>query len=174
MAKFKFGVLLNPYAVAKTARLGDGAGVLNPLSKADNGKFAKLVGDSQYGLCAVGDQIEAEIGVVDDIPPADGYIMGSLNDGEGTRVLVTFDGLQATPGTGTLVLGDYVVAGTPVVRGTGLLGVAPKVCKSTDLTFATTPAVTFPSGTQHRFKWRLVALNGTGAVGQTGVIERVL
>lgn len=173
MAKFKFDVLINPYANNKTARLADGAGATSLLSKSDNGKFIKFVGDSQYGLCAVGNEIEAILDVADDIAPMDGYTMGSISDSAQTRVKVAFDGVQATPGTGTVALGDYVVTGSVVARGTALAGALPKVCKSTDLTFATTPAVTFPSGSQHRFKWRVVAfISGTGAVGQTGVIER--
>lgn len=163
MAKFKFLPLLNPYAVAKTARLADGPGATNLLSKLDNGKFVKFVGDSMYGLCAVGDPIEAEIGVADDIPPQDGYTIGSLNEAANTRLLVTLDGVQATPATGVVALGDYVVAGTIVARGTSLLGVAPKVCKATAL----------PGDIV--YKWRVVSfVSGTGAVGQTAVIERVL
>lgn len=159
MAKFKFGVLIDPDTPRKTARMGNGAGTANPLSKNDAGKFLKLVGDSQYGLCAVGNEIEAVATVVDDIAPNDGYVMGALQD-EG-RVAVAFDGLQATPGTGTLAIGDYVVAGTPVALNTSLGGAKPKVCKAT------------AAATALVFKWRVVALDGTGAVGQTGLIEFV-
>ena len=163
MAKSKFGVLINPYVNAKTARLADGPGATNLLGKLDNGKFVKLVGDSQYGLCAVGNEIEAEIGVADDIAPADGFTMGSLNEAASTRIQVTFDGVQATPGTGVIAIGDYVVAGTVVARGTGLLGALPKVCKATAL------------GADVVYKWRVVSfISGTGAVGQTGLIERVI
>jgi len=75
---------------------------------------------------------------------------------------VTFDGLQATPGTGAVAIGDYVVTGTPVAKDTALTGY-PKVCKATAV------------GTAIIFKWRVVSLGtaGTGAVGTTGVIEFV-
>lgn len=162
MAKFKFSVLINPETVNKTARLADGPGATNLLGKLDNDKFVKLVGDSQYGLSAVGDEIEAVIAVADDIAPNDGYTMGSLAEAAKTRVKVTFDGIQATPGTGVVAIGDYVVTGTVVARGTSLLGAFPKVCKAT------------AAGSAVVYKWRVVSfISGTGAVGQTGLIERV-
>ena len=159
MAKFKFGIVLN-LEDSQTARLGDGASGVNQLSKLDNGKFLKLIGDSQYGLCAVGNEIEAVCSVADDIAPQDGFTLGAVLNAPRTRLQVMFDGLQATPGTGTIAVGDYVVAGTVTARGTALTA-APKVCKATA---AATGVV---------FKWRVVALDGTGAVGQTGLIERV-
>jgi hypothetical protein len=161
MAKFKFTTLIQPYASAKTARLADGPGATNLLKKEDNDKFVKLVGDSQYGLCAVGNEIEAVINVADDIAPNDGYTMGSIHDARGTRVAVTFDGVQATPGTGVVVIGDFVVCGTPVARNVSAAGALPKVCKATAL------------GADVSYKWRIVSFNGTGAVGQTGLIERI-
>ena len=74
---------------------------------------------------------------------------------------VTFDGLQATPGTGTVAIGDYVVTGTVVAKDTALSGPV-KVTKATTQT-----------GMYHA--WRVVSLGsaGTGAVGTTGLIERV-
>lgn len=158
MAKFKFGVILN-LDEAKTARMGNGAGTANPLSKLDAGKFLKLVGDSQYGLCAVGNEIEAVAQVIDDIAPNDGYVMGAYME-EG-RVAVTLDGLQATPGVGVIAVGDFVVCGTPVALNTSLSGAKPKVCKAT------------AAGSAVIFKWRVVTLDGTTAVGQTGLIEFV-
>jgi len=42
------------------------------------------------------------------------------------------DGLQATAGTGTIAVGDYVVCGTVVAAGTALTTTTgPKVCKAT-------------------------------------------
>lgn len=160
MAKFKFGVVLN-LQETQTVRAADGTGASNQLDKADNGKFVKLAGDSQYGLCAVGDEIEGVLVVANDQAPNDGYNMGSIQNAPRTRVEVTLDGLQATPGTGTIAVGDYVVAGTVAARGTALTA-APKVCK------ATAPA------NELVFKWRVVALLGSsGAVGQKALIERV-
>lgn len=159
MAKFKFGVVMN-LAPTKTVRLGDGGANTNRLTRADNEKLVKQIADSQYGLAAVGNEIEGVIVVADDIAPQDGFNLGSIQDVVGTRIPVTFDGLQATPGTGVIALLDYVVTGTPVARGTPLS--APvRVCKATADPFELV------------YKWRVVSLNGTGAVGQTGLIERV-
>jgi hypothetical protein len=158
MAKFKFGVILNEDTMV-TARVADSTNPsTNPLADADVGKFVKMIGDSQYGLCAVGDEIE---GVLNSLNTAtqDGYAIGGVQK-EG-RVAVTLDGLQATPGVGVIAVGSYVVAGTIVARGTALGTAKPKVCKATA---AATGVV---------FKWRVVALDGTTAVGQTGLIEFV-
>lgn len=160
MPKFQFGVTLNPYHINKTARVADGSGPANQLSTADDGKFARFVGDSQYGLCAVGNEIEGIIEVADDVALQDGFNLGSVRDAIGTRKKVTFDGLQATPGTGVVALGDYVVCGTVVPRGTRLTG-HPRVCRAT------------AAATGLVYKWRIVSFDGTGAVGQTGLIERV-
>jgi len=157
MAKFKFGPLVDSTEVI-TARTADGTGASNQLLDADTGKFLKLKGDSQYGLCAVGDEIEGVLVAANYPAPADGYNLGSVAV-EG-RVRVTLDGLQATPGTGVIAVGDYVVCGTVVARGTALgTGVYPKVCKAT------------AAGNTLNFKWRVVSLDGTTAVGQTAVIE---
>lgn len=115
-----------------------------------------MAGDSQYNLCAAGDQIEGFITAVETYT-ADDFSIGSVQF-EG-RKRVTLDGLQATPGTGTCAVGDYVVAGTAVAKGTALT-VPPKVCKAT-------------TQTGMYFAWRIVSLEGTGAVGQIAVIERV-
>ena len=156
MAKFKFGVILNESTMV-TARLGDSttAGT-NLLADADVSKFVKLIGDSQYGLCAVGNEIEGVMNTVN-TATADGYAIGGVQT-EG-RVAVTLDGLQATPGTGVIAVCDYVVAGTVVARGTAVT--KPKVCKAT------------AAGSALNFKWRVVSLDGTTAVGQTGLIEFV-
>ena len=108
------------------------------------------------GIAAVGDQIEGFITAVEGYT-ADDYSIGSvMNEG---RKRVTLDGLQATPGTGTCAVGDYVVTGTVVAKGTAL-SVPPKVCKAT-------------TQTGMYFAWRIVSLEGTGAVGLYAVIERV-
>lgn len=161
MAKFKFGTLIDSTRVV-TARVADGTGASNQLADADVGKLVKLVGDSQYGLCAAGNEIEGQLIAANFNAPVDGFNLGSVaTDGDPLRLKVTFDGLQATPGTGTIALGDYVVTGTVVARATSLNGAYPKVCKAT------------AAGADLVYKWRVVSLDGTGAVGQTGLIERV-
>lgn len=157
MAKFKFGVILSEDTMI-TARLGDSTTpATNPLTDADREKFVKIIGDSQYGLAAVGNEIEGVMNSVN-VATQDGYAIGGVQT-EG-RVKVMLDGLQATPGTGVIAVGDYVVCGTVVARGTALSAL-PKVCKATAASGALT------------FKWRVVVLDGTTAVGQTGLIEFV-
>lgn len=161
MAKFKFGVTLT-LDEHKTARLANGPGATNNLKRFDNGKLAKLVGDSQYGLCAAGDEIEAVVIVADDVAPQDGFTIGSVADEDSTRIKVLFDGFQATPGTGVIAVGDYVVAGAPVALGTDLGAAFPKVMKGTAL------------AKDMVFQWRVVSfISAAGAVGDTGLIERV-
>lgn len=154
MAKFQMKELIGTEPI--TARLGAGSGSANYVTDVEIGKPVKLVGDSQYGLCAAGDQIEGYIAAVETYT-ADDFSIGSVQV-EG-RKRVTLDGLQGTPGTGTCAIGDYVVAGTAVAKGTALT-VPMKVCKAT-------------TQTGMYFAWRIVSLEGTGAVGQIAVIERV-
>jgi hypothetical protein len=139
--------------------MADGTGASNQLNDSDVGKFVKLAGDSQYGLCAVGNEIEGVMDSGPDNATFDGYnVAGVRKNG---RVRVTLDGLQATPGTGVIAVGDFVVAGTIVARNTSLAEAPPKVCKATAAA----------SGVVH--KWRVVSLEGTTAVGQFGLIEKV-
>ena len=154
MAKFQMKELVGTELI--TARLGAGSGSANYVDDKEIGKPVKLVGDSQFNLCAAGDQIEGFIGAVETYT-ADDFSIGSVQtDG---RKRVTLDGLQATPGTGVCAVGDYVVAGTAVAKGAALT-VPPKVCKAT-------------TQTGMYYAWRIVSLEGTGAVGQIAVIERI-
>ncbi len=156
MAKFMMGELVGVEPV--TARLGAGTGAANNLTTAELGKPVNLVGESRYNLAAVTTAIEGFITAVESAT-LDGYTIGSIQE-DGYKA-VTFDGLQGTPGTGTVAIGDYVVAGTAVAKDTALSAPA-KVCKAT-------------TQTGHYFAWRVVSLGsaGTGAVGTTGVIKRV-
>lgn len=157
MAKFKFKELIG--AEPFTTRLGVGSvnsTPANAYTDKEIGKFAKLSGTDAYVLCVVGDPIQAVITAVESYT-ADDFSMGSV-DTEG-RKRVLLDGSQAA-GTGSIAIGDYVVCGTPVAKGTSLNGAYPKVCKAT-------------TQTGMYFAWRVVSLDGTTAVGQTGVIARV-
>ena len=154
MAKFKMQPTVDTEVV--TARLGAGSGSANYVTDVEINKPVKLVGDSQYNLCAAGDQIEGFITAVESYT-ADDFSIGSVASEGRQRVML--DGLQATPGTGAIAVGDYVVAGTVTAKGTSNAGY-PKVCKAT-------------TQTGMYFAWRVVSLDGTTAVGQTGVIERV-
>ncbi len=156
-----------------TARLGAGTGAANQIDDKEVGKLVKLVGESRYDLCAAGDFIEGQIVAVE-AASLDNYSIGSVNS-EG-RMTVVFDGLQATPGTGAVAVGDYVVAGSATAKGTAL-GAGPKVCKATIQPTAEVAALTDirESVLAALWGWRVVSLGsaGTGAVGTTGVVERV-
>ena len=155
----KFNIVETIYSEkVKTVRLGaTGAG--NQYGHEEVGKAVKLSGESAYVLCAAGDPIEgivsssnlAEQGTVD------GFSIGGIIS-TGYKE-VTFDGLQATPGTGVVAIGDYVLTGTVVAKGTALTA-ALKVTKAT-------------SQTPGAYKARVVSLGqaGTGAVGTVGTVE---
>ena len=159
MARDHFIAPTAPTADAIAVRLGAGSGSSNNLTTAEVGKFAKLVAESRYNLCAVGNEIEGVIFAVE-LAPQNQFTVGSIVE-EGV-VNVVFDGLQATPGTGVVAIGDYVVTGTPVAKDTALT-TFPAVCKAT------------AAGNTLNFKWRVVSLGtaGTGAVGTTGAIAKV-
>lgn len=160
MAKFQITETIHSEKV-KTVRLGaTGAG--NQYGYEENGKAVKLTADSRYVLAAAGDAIEGiqqssnwpEQGTMD------GYSIGGIVS-TGYKE-VTFDGLQATPGTGTVAVGDYVVVGTVVAKGTALTG-----------PLRVTKATTQADAKAAPFKARVVSLGsaGTGAVGTVGVVE---
>ena len=146
------------------ARIGTGtktASANNVYDDKETGKFCKLAGESMYSLCASGDQIEGRISSVE-VGTYDDFSFGGVAI---TRYMgVTFDGTQANAGvSGTLAIGDYVLCGTIVARGTALTS-APKVIKATDQALAKSSP----------FAWRVVSLGtGAGAFGTTGLIERV-
>lgn len=139
-------------------RLGAGSGSANNLSTADEGKLIKLAGESRYDLCVAGDAIEGVIYAVEPATSQGFSVGGRVNEG---AIFAIADGLQATPGTGVLAVGDYVVAGSITAKGTRLTSF-PKVCKAT-------------SQTPGAHAWRVMSLTavGTGAVGTQVVIERV-
>ena len=173
MAKFQIKETILSSDV-RTVRLGAGTGSSNNVDQKEVGKAVKFAGESRYDLCAAGDPIEAVVTSVE-VGTYDGYSIGGIAS-RGFKE-VTFDGLQATAGTGTVAVGDYVVVGTVVAKGTALS--APvKVCKAT-LQPGTTEAAAAADVNDHinavKFLWRVVSLGsaGTGAVGTTGVIERV-
>jgi hypothetical protein len=158
---------------AETARLGAGTGAANFLDDKEVGKFVKLVAESRYDLAAVGNPIEAKIVSVESAT-LDNFTIGSIQDED--RFNVTFDGLEATPGVGAVAIGDYVVVGTAVAKGTSLLGVPAKVCKAT-VQPGGVPASLTEAGRMAQlavYAWRVISLGtvGTGAVGTTGVISR--
>ena len=160
MAKAHFIVPTVPTRPPLTARLGT-QGAANNFSDVDQGKFVKLIGESAYGLSVAGEDIDGVITSVESAP-SNGFSVGGVQHAvPGDVMWATADGLQATPGTGMLVIGDIVNVGTVVARGTALPR-WPRVTK------ATTAANVIA-------KWRVVSLGsaGTGAVGTDIVIQRV-
>jgi len=181
MAKFKMTELINPYVADITARLGSASGSANYLTDAEVGKFVKMVGDSQFNLAAAGDQIEGHITAME-VATLDDFSIGSVR--QHGRKSVVLDGLEATPGTGAIAIGDFVVVGTVVAKGTALTADA-KVCKATNQPGATVTSADNVVGNINAaiakvvdaqlnsvYGWKLVSASGT-AVGSTGVIERV-
>ena len=155
----KFNIVETIYSEkVKTVRLGT-ASAGQQYSHEEVGKAVKLSGESCYVLCAAGDPIEAIVSSSNyaDQGTVDGFAIGGVI-ATGYKS-VTFDGLQATPGTGVVAVGDYVLTGTVVAKGTALAGPL-KVTKAT-------------SQTPGAYKARVVSLGqaGTGAVGTVGTVE---
>lgn len=144
-----------------TVRLGN-TGAANLYTDAEVGKILKLVGDSRYVLAAVGEPIEAFLTSVN-VGTTDGYSIGGI--GKTGNKEVVLDGLQATPGTGTVAVGDLVKTGTVVPKDTrlslGTFGMSARVVKATDQT----PGL---------INWRVEALlDGNGNVGSRAIIVRI-
>lgn len=171
MSKTHYLVPTGPLADPMTVRLGASATTGANLSVLDEGKLVKLVGDSQYDLCVAGDLIHGAILAVE-VATSGGWTIGGVLDED--VMYVTADGLQATPGTGAIAVGDYVVAGTITAKGTKLTAY-PKVCKATiqpgDVPASLTAAAAQTLAALHA--WMVVSLYtaGTGAVGTTVVIK---
>ena len=95
-----------PTCPAITVRLGAGNAAVNNFKQQDTGKFVKLAGESQFDLCVVGDEIEGQVSSVE-AATQNGWSIGGV---QSTGMLwATADGLQGTPGTGTIAVGDYVL-----------------------------------------------------------------
>lgn len=171
MSKAHFLVPTGPLGDPMTVRLGASATSGANLTGADEGKAVKMVGDSQYDLCAAGDLIHGFILSVD-VATSGGWTIGGVLDED--MVYATADGLQATAGTGAIAVGDYVVAGTITPKGTKLT-TYPKVCKATvqpgDVPASLTAAAAQTLAALHA--WQVVSLGvaGTGAVGTTIVLK---
>lgn len=159
MAKF----LITPTTqnqITVTARLGGNAAGTRANDN-DVGKGVKLVGDSNYGLLSAADAIE---GVITSVETGvyDGYSLGGVQ----TKgyLNATAYGLQATPGTGAITVGQYVLAAAPAAIQTAeTLSTTMRVVSATNQATAASAA----------FKARVVSLGpvGTGAVGTAIVIE---
>jgi hypothetical protein len=150
MAKDHFILPTVPDHAAVAVRLGAGNTEAQRMDYRDVGKLVKLVGESRYDLAVANDEIEGFIYAIE-LAPQNGFTIGSVL--QRGRAFVTFGALMA--------IGDYAVAGSITAKGTSLTDF-PKVNKAGS-----------PASLTH--KWRVVSLGaaGTGAVGTTGVVERV-
>jgi hypothetical protein len=170
MSKLHYITPRVPLEAARTVRLGTNA---KQFAAVDEGKFVKYSAESAYALCAAGDPIEGVIASVS-TAGSGGYSIGSIYSRGAIFAIAA--GLQATPGTGTITLGSYVVCGTVTALGTANTGGYPKVCMATQQPGAV-PADLTAAGLQARnalYGWRVKSF-GTGGVGTVGaiiVIER--
>jgi hypothetical protein len=158
----KFSIVETIYSEkVKTVRLGASTPG-QQFDHAEVGKAVKLAGESQYVLCAAGDPIEAIVSSSNlaEQGTQDGFALGGIVAAGYKNVV--FDGVQGTPGTGTVAMGAYVVVGTVVARATALTGPLRVTSATNQATAATAP-----------YKARVVSLGtvGTGAVGTVGVVE---
>jgi hypothetical protein len=147
MTTFVFTELVNaPMADIVSSALGANAGA--KFSANDVGKLVKLGSANNYVLAADGDQIEGFVVAMMDNTVNDGFSFGSVQKNKRKYAKVG--------GTVALAVGDRVVAGVQAALGT--VDALPVVK-------AGTPAVHI---------WRVIRIvTGTGAVGDTVLIERV-
>lgn len=160
MSRSHFLVPTAPTEASMTVRLGAGNAAANRFDLKEEGKAVKLTAESTYDLCAAGDEIEGFITSVE-AAPQNGWSIGGITQDD--LRWATADGLQATPGTGTIAIGDYVLAGTATAKGTALTQYAKVVKATTQANVKSSP-----------YNWRVVSLGpvGTGAVGTAIVIKR--
>lgn len=160
MSRNHFIVPTAPTKASKTVRFGAGATAGDRWDLKEQGKAVKLVGESRFDLCAAGDEIEGFVTSVE-AAPQNGYSIGGITQSD--LRWATADGLQGTPGTGAIAVGDYVLAGTATAKGTALAQYAKVVKATTQANVKASP-----------YNWRVVSLGpvGTGAVGTAIVIER--
>lgn len=162
MAKFRFEELVAPEATRITAHLG-AAGATDQLPNAtyadtEIGKAVKLTAESRYGLCTNGDAIEGFV-VATEPATVDGLCLGTVQTDKRKTVVVDAGA--------TLAVGDYVVAGTMVAKGT-------KLTTQQAVKKPTAPSTIVEGLAQSRFAWRVVSLRGgNGSAGTEVLIERV-
>lgn len=140
----------------------------------DAGKLVKLVAKSEYGLCALGDPIEGQVISVE-LASVNGKKVGSIEGTcAGDIIVVTANGLQATPGVGTIAVGDYVVAAAQVAIGTSGSPLVVKATAQPTATPADFAGVAAATKTLLH-PWRVISLGtaGTGAVGTDIAIQRM-
>jgi len=175
MSRNHFMVPTAPSQARLSVRLGASAAAL---THTEVGKAVKLAAESQFSLCVAGDPIEAFVSSVELGTQNQFTIAGVHVPRSGDMVLATADGLQATAGTGTIAVGDFVVTGTVTAAGTALTAYQ-RVTKATQQPGVTEAGAVGDVNDQLKvalYAYRVVsvaAFGGTGAVGDTIVLMRV-
>lgn len=151
MADYKFRVLTgNPERLnVVTCKLGSAAG--QAYTSKDAKKAMKMGPVGNFFLAPDGSELEGFLDNVDGGPPMGGFPAGGVaRPGQGIRVEAQVAAGVTTP----LVFGDLVVAAAQLALGTPGL---PQVKKGTPATW----------------KYQVITVNGTGAAGDTVVLERL-
>lgn len=152
MPNFAMGVTTELINRGKSAALGAVTGEAWSTNK-DTYKPVKLVGDSRYGLCADGDNVEGFVVAVDGSTVNGGYAFGTV------AVLVPGDTFKVQVSTAYAV-GDLLVAGVNKAAGTANAVAGLPLMKK--------PAAA-PAGTS--FLYRVVS--GSGTANTAAVVQRV-
>lgn len=127
-------------------------------------KAVKLIGDSRYGLCEAGDDIEGVLISVE---------VNTVNAGYGFGTILCKDAVVASnAGAGAIAVGAYVVAAAQPAVGTALTRVT-----SGPLTGNLPTPVRVATALEleaSNFKWRVTSLlGGNGGVGTPILIQRI-
>lgn len=126
-----------------------GVDASNPLADADVNKALILAANNNYVLCATGEEIQGFLTSMSPETYNDGFAFGSFQ----RRGRIEVD-VAAAEG-GTIAIGDLVVSGIPIARGTK--GDAQVI-----------------AGTPTEYLWRCIRhISGTGVAGDRLLIERV-
>lgn len=149
MTTFVFTELVNsPHADVVSAALGVNAA--GKFSDKDIGKPVKMAANNNFVLCASGDQIEGFVTAVEANTVNDGFSFGSVIRNK--RIIAQVDAAQV----GTLVVGEFAVAGTSSALGTK--DNYPKVLQ----------------GTPADYKWKVIRnISGTGVAGDLVLLEKI-
>lgn len=119
---------------------------------ADRGKPVKLIGDSQYDMCADNDPIEGYLVSIENYT-ADGVVVGTVRE----------DGFKEAIMTSTFAVGDYVVAAAQNAKGT----------RNDADNFDRPKVKVVADPSTHRFKTRIVAIVSGSGVGAIVTLKRV-
>lgn len=158
MTTFTLGVPAG-LAYDSTVSAALGVNAAGKLTSADLGKAVKLIADSNYGVCADGNEIEGVLLAVEPYTVKDGFGFGTIQTKE--RVVAI------NKDVGVLAIGAYVVAAAQAAVGTANTVVASGTQKGTYGPYV-------KAGAGVIFRWRVVAhFGGAGVVDTPILIERV-